>query len=105
MMPPIVTDLSILAFCNDKQTPINPRNTSYDYIDRPGESLLDDANEDIVARWLKEEGVGMPHHRDSEYHRQHGKNARVGLPHRAAAARREAEEQEWLGEGPNPRSV
>jgi hypothetical protein len=68
------------AFSPNKQAPLNPRNTSYDYIERPGESLLDDANEDIVERWLKESGVNMPHHRDSAYHERHGKNARVGVP-------------------------
>lgn len=79
-----VNTLASTAFRNDKQIGVNPRNTSYDYIDRPGESLLDDANEDIVNRWFAEEGVGMPHHRQSEFHRIHQKNARIGLPWQGA---------------------
>lgn len=81
------------AFPSNKQSPINPRNTSYDYIDRPGESLLDDANEDIVCRWLAEDGIGMPHHRDSDYHRRHKNNAQIGLPIRA----RKQSEVVWKG--------
>ncbi|TDL19440.1 kinase-like protein [Rickenella mellea] len=67
-------------FRPNKHMGINPRNTSYDYIERPGESLLQDANEDIVERWFAEEGVSMPHHKHSGFHRIHQKNARVGVP-------------------------
>jgi len=88
-------------FRNDKQVAINPRNTSYDYADRPGEGLLSDANEDIVNRWFAEDGIGMPHHRDSEYHRRHRDNARVGLPYRASRRVEESWEEEPLG----PRSI
>ena len=70
----------LTAFRTNKQLPVNPRNTSYDFVDRPGETLLDDANEDIVCRWLAEEGIGLPHHRNSDYHRRHRNNARAGLP-------------------------
>ncbi|THG99440.1 hypothetical protein EW145_g7268 [Phellinidium pouzarii] len=70
-------------FQPNKQHPVNPRNTSYDVIERPGESLLDDANEDIVCRWLAQNGMGLPHHRASVFHQRHRNNARVGLPERS----------------------
>lgn len=78
------------AFHPNKQHPVNPRNTSYDYVERPGEGLLDDGNEDIVCRWLAEDGVGLPHHRDSVYQQQHKGKARMGLPERAKRMAEEA---------------
>ncbi|KAI5120030.1 hypothetical protein M0805_004659 [Coniferiporia weirii] len=83
-------------FLPNKQHPVNPRNTSYDVIERPGENLLDDANEDIVCRWLAEDGVGLPHHRASDFYQRHRNNARVGLPERAQ--RMEEEAQREMGE-------
>ena len=52
------------AFGNPKPVGVNPRNTSYDFVERPGEHGLPEANLAIVERWFVEEGVGMPHHKD-----------------------------------------
>ena len=60
---------------------MNPRNTTYTYLERPGENLLDDANEDIVARWLIDEGVSVPHHRQSEFWSTYAQHTRIGLPY------------------------
>lgn len=97
----ILTDW-VPAFRSNKQLPVNPRNTSYDFVDRPGERLLDDANEEIVCRWLAEDGVGLPHHRDSDYHRRHRNNARVGLPE---LARRQADAEHWSPEEQLPARI
>ena len=77
------------AFRPDKQTGIDPHNNSYHFSARPGESILDDANEDIVNTWLMDLGVNVPHHRQSESHKFHGKNARLGLPYQPVPQYRE----------------
>lgn len=70
----------LLAFMPNRQAPVNPRNTSYEVIERPGERLLEDADEEVVNLWLEEGGVRLKHHRASEFHRTHGRNARLGIP-------------------------
>lgn len=66
-------------FLPNRQAPINPRNTSYEFVERPGERLLDDADEDNVNQWLTENGgIKLVHHRASEFHQKHGKKAQLG---------------------------
>ena len=80
----LTTYISTPAFRPDKQTGIDPSNNNYEFSARPGESILDDANEDIVNKWFTDLGVNVPHHRLSDSHKFHGKNARVGLPYQPA---------------------
>lgn len=41
---------------------------------------MEDADPEIVCRWLEADGIRVPHHRASASYRRQKQNARLGLP-------------------------